>query len=722
MHSQNCVHRDIKPDNVLIFLDGAQPPILKIADLGMAREVAEKPMTKEVCTTWYRAPEVFNEAAYGSPVDLWSAGCVIVELFSGYYLFPERDDKSMMVAIDRVLKHHLLPREHPRVLNGSYPEKWTQASESSAASGDNRVLKVLMGEDSPPNFVSVAIQCLRLDPAARISAADAVSLLEDQPHGEPVAASRLLEREPAGTAAADEAKPLVGKERCETKRVRLRFKVGILNRSFALSVQRKLKTVARVADEANPLVGQEAQQVLSGHGGPCQCTNVCGSKEHFSSRHKACTHTAVFQCKGRSHRWLCQHCICRMCKASPARGHGTCYGCKAEGVKEGAAGRKSAAVKRRPAAAGSFFRAWPTELQIARLIQDLLPKLWPCDLQCYLGTAGHMPLALDVFIMLLKEPWAVREFKKALGTTSPASDAQSLARQIGHSAADMCKQLPSPIRVLDERVAFERASISRQYGLLHMGFIATMKRFGILKEVQPPQGQPCVKRARTASTQLNPGAESEQLFYGGRWFAVQRNPCELQEFVKNLQAFDATMGSLSAVSSVHDLRVYCMAMASRMPQWLGGSDGLKQYVVPHCVRKFWLRIEGLCDKGAWSTDAAGRSFTPAALKSAAFAKFFENISLKEVLELCPDSAQYMQCLPNANPIQVLKRGLPNEHPLMVSAWACLLHDATSKLGPERCLDIAQKCHRSLIEALDALLLTRGTELPPNLYELFRNIS
>ena len=118
-----------------------------------------------------------------------------------------------MGPIIMVLERQLLLRGHPRVRNGSYPAKWTRASESSAASGDNRALKVLMGEGSPPNFVSVATQCLRLDPVARISAADALRLLEAPTLGEPVAASRLPEREPAGAAAADEAEPLVGNER-----------------------------------------------------------------------------------------------------------------------------------------------------------------------------------------------------------------------------------------------------------------------------------------------------------------------------------------------------------------------------------------------------------------------------------------------------------------------------------------------------------------------------
>ena len=69
---------------------------------------------------------------------------------------------------------------------------------------------------------------------------------------------------------------------------------------------------------------------------------------------------------------------------------------------------------------------------------------------------------------------------------------------------------------------------------------------------------------------------------------------------------NASIGTLPAVSSASGFHVYCLAMASRMPGWFGGSDGLLQYVVPHCVRKLWLRVEGL-----WRTTAAGRSFTPA---------------------------------------------------------------------------------------------------------------
>ena len=281
-----------------------------------------------------------------------------------------------------------MPELNPRVRNGSYPANCTRASESSAASGDNRALKVLMGEGTPPKFVLVATQCLRLGPDARISAENALILLEAPTPGELAAAPPLPEREPAGAAAASSPRPAAPATKLR------RHRKGSLRQSIAKAIWRrrtgKQKMVAGVADDAEPLDDEEARQFLSGRGRPCECANQCGSKGHYSYRLQPCKHPAVYQCTGRSSRWLCEHCVCRICKASPARGHGTRYGCKPAVVKEGAAGRTTAGLKRKPAAAQSS-RAWPAQLQIARQAQDLLPKLWACDLQCYLPPANHVP-------------------------------------------------------------------------------------------------------------------------------------------------------------------------------------------------------------------------------------------------------------------------------------------------------------------------------------------
>ena len=160
----------------------------------------------------------------------------------------------------------------------------------------------------------------------------------------------------------------------------------------------------------------------------------------------------------------------------------------------------------------------------------MLPKLVPCDLQCYLDTANHMPLALDLFIMVLKEPWAVRQFMKALGTTQLASEARPLARRIARAAAGMCKNLPPKIHDLDPRVGLERASITRQYGLMNMGFLVTLKRFAILTKEQKPAK--CARNGKSRPTQHKRASKSEQFEFLGKMYVVQQNPRELQEFVE----------------------------------------------------------------------------------------------------------------------------------------------------------------------------------------------
>jgi len=86
-HAQRVIHRDLKPQNILIE---EATVTLKIADFGMARAFA-LPMpiyTHEVVTTWYRAPEIlFGSQEYSLPVDAWSAGCIMGELATGKALF-----------------------------------------------------------------------------------------------------------------------------------------------------------------------------------------------------------------------------------------------------------------------------------------------------------------------------------------------------------------------------------------------------------------------------------------------------------------------------------------------------------------------------------------------------------------------------------------------------------------------------------------------------------
>ena len=103
LHSINILHRDLKPSNLLIFTDMA----LKLVDFGLAREATPKeqlPVRREICTLWYRAPELIMGAThYREQVDVWSAGSIMLELLVG--------SCAMAGRIEDVCK---VPPPHPR--------------------------------------------------------------------------------------------------------------------------------------------------------------------------------------------------------------------------------------------------------------------------------------------------------------------------------------------------------------------------------------------------------------------------------------------------------------------------------------------------------------------------------------------------------------------------------------------------------------------------------
>lgn len=83
-HSRGVMHRDLKPQNLLISKDGG----IKIADFGLARAFSFRSLTVEVVTPWYRAPEVLlGSNTYGNSIDIWSAACIIVEMSTNKVLF-----------------------------------------------------------------------------------------------------------------------------------------------------------------------------------------------------------------------------------------------------------------------------------------------------------------------------------------------------------------------------------------------------------------------------------------------------------------------------------------------------------------------------------------------------------------------------------------------------------------------------------------------------------
>ncbi|OXB56034.1 hypothetical protein ASZ78_000897 [Callipepla squamata] len=101
-HSRRVLHRDLKPQNLLIDDKG----VIKLADFGLARAfgIPVRVYTHEIVTLWYRAPEVLlGSARYSTPVDVWSIGTIFAELATKKPLFHGDSEIDQLFRIFRAL-------------------------------------------------------------------------------------------------------------------------------------------------------------------------------------------------------------------------------------------------------------------------------------------------------------------------------------------------------------------------------------------------------------------------------------------------------------------------------------------------------------------------------------------------------------------------------------------------------------------------------------------
>lgn len=96
LHSKRVVHRDIKPDNVLLDDRGHA----HITDFNIATHIkADRPLTSHSGTCAYMAPEVFRGGGYGATVDWWSLGVMFYECIYGRRPFESDNQEELKKMI-----------------------------------------------------------------------------------------------------------------------------------------------------------------------------------------------------------------------------------------------------------------------------------------------------------------------------------------------------------------------------------------------------------------------------------------------------------------------------------------------------------------------------------------------------------------------------------------------------------------------------------------------
>ncbi|KAK1129768.1 hypothetical protein K0M31_019480 [Melipona bicolor] len=167
-HSSNIMHRDVKPENVLVSPHG----VVKLCDFGCARFIntSDESCTDYVATRWYRAPELLvGDPRYGKAVDVWAVGCLYAEMVTGDPLFPGDSDVDQLYRITKVLGR--LCTKHQTMIDPSRPGRMLRRAsvdeliKSPPKSGVTSIRMLF------PTWDSVTVDflncCLRMDPDLR---------------------------------------------------------------------------------------------------------------------------------------------------------------------------------------------------------------------------------------------------------------------------------------------------------------------------------------------------------------------------------------------------------------------------------------------------------------------------------------------------------------------------------------------------------------------------
>jgi serine/threonine protein kinase len=175
LRKQHIIHCDLKPENVL--LKNPTKSGIKVIDLGSSCFEDERVYTY-IQSRFYRSPEVILGIPYDVAIDMWSFGCILAELYTGYPLFPGENEVEQLACIMEVcnvpptqilenatrIKMFFDSQGNPRLVPNS---------RGKTRKPGNKDMQMVL-RTSETKFVDFLSGCLQWDPKERFTPEDAL--------------------------------------------------------------------------------------------------------------------------------------------------------------------------------------------------------------------------------------------------------------------------------------------------------------------------------------------------------------------------------------------------------------------------------------------------------------------------------------------------------------------------------------------------------------------
>ncbi|KAJ9603184.1 serine/threonine protein kinase, CMGC, dual-specificity [Cladophialophora chaetospira] len=174
LQHHKVIHCDLKPENILL----AHPvhSEIKVIDFGSSCFENEKVYTY-IQSRFYRSPEVILGMSYGMPIDMWSVGCILAELFTGYPIFPGENEQEQLACIMEVFgppEKHLIEKSSRKKLffDSMGKPRLTVSSKGKRRRPSSKDLRQVLRCDDEA-FLDFITKCLKWDPTRRMTPQEA---------------------------------------------------------------------------------------------------------------------------------------------------------------------------------------------------------------------------------------------------------------------------------------------------------------------------------------------------------------------------------------------------------------------------------------------------------------------------------------------------------------------------------------------------------------------